>query len=259
LTASEASIVSAVPGTTRDVIEGAFAWKGRDFRLLDTAGVRRKSKVNQDIEYYSVNRAIKAMDDAEIVVLLVDAEEGLADQDKKIAALACEKGRGVVIALNKWDLKPDGPRAIKDAKQMINFRFGQMEWAPIVPLSAKNGLGVAELLNTCVKIHYQLNKKTETSAFNAALAKWQEQSPPPQGPRNRFKIKYGVQTGQNPVAFTVFVSRPEAMSGAYASYIKNRIRADLGYSLIPIELNIKASRQKWANGKPPSREAVPST
>jgi GTP-binding protein len=244
LTGSEGSIVSDIPGTTRDTIEGSFVWKGRDFFIIDTAGMRRKSKVTENIEYYSVNRAIKSFDEADIVILLIDAQEGLSDQDKKIASLACERGRAVIFALNKWDLMPQIKNTFAAVCDKIHFSFGQMEYAPIIPVSAKDGSGVKELLDTATKIAGQLTKKIETSAFNAALEKWQIESPPPSGPQTRFKIKYGVQVSANPVVFKLFVSRPRAVSQSYTSYICNKIRKDLGYSMIPIELQILPSRSE---------------
>ncbi|GHU41299.1 GTPase Der [Spirochaetia bacterium] len=241
LTASDNSIVSDIPGTTRDVLEGSFKWKDKIFVVADTAGIRRKAKVRENIEYYSVNRAIGVMDEVDIIILLIDAQEGLSDQDKKIAALACDKGRGVILALNKWDLMPDVKNAFNAAADRIRYFFGKMEWAPIIALSAKDGAGVAELLNTSVKMKEQLDTKIDTSAFNAALEQWQEESPPPSGPQTRFKIKYGVQISQNPVKFRIFVSRIQAMTTSYTSYICNKIRADLGFSKIPILLEVRSS------------------
>ncbi|MDR1104803.1 MAG: ribosome biogenesis GTPase Der, partial [Treponema sp.] len=121
LTSSSASIVSGIPGTTRDVVEGTFFWKGRAFEVLDTAGIRRKSKVTENIEYYSVNRAIKTIDNADIVFLVIDAEEGFSDQDKKIAALASERGRGIILVLNKWDRMPQVKNAFTAVQDRIRF------------------------------------------------------------------------------------------------------------------------------------------
>jgi GTP-binding protein len=236
LLGKEASIVSGIAGTTRDVVEGAFSYGGRMFVSLDTAGIRRKSKVDENIEYYSVNRAIKAIGKADVVILMIDAAEGLSDQDKKITALACEQGRGVILALNKWDTMPDTPNALKAVTDRIRFLFGRMEYAPILPLSAKNGDGVDTILKTAIKMHGQLTRKIETSTLNEALIRWQEQYPPPAGPQSRFSIKYGVQTSVNPVAFSFFVSRPYAVKRNYAAYIENQIRKTLGFSLIPVRL-----------------------
>jgi GTP-binding protein len=246
LTASEASIVSPVPGTTRDVVEGVFCYKNRRFHILDTAGIRRKSKVTENIEYYSVNRAIKSIDEADVVILLIDAQEGLSDQDKKIAALAHEKGRGIILGLNKWDAMPNLSGARRTASDRIHFCFGQMEFAPIIPVSALNGLGIGELLDTAVRLYRQLTRRVETGPLNQALQQWLEEYPPPAGKQTRFKVRYAVQVSDNPVKFIFFVSRPQAVGEAYIAYIRNRIRRDLGFSSIPILLELRASSKRKA-------------
>jgi GTP-binding protein len=234
-----ASIVSSIPGTTRDTVAGTFAWGGTDWETLDTAGIRRKSKVTDNVEYYSVNRAIKAAEESDIVILMIDATEGFADQDKKIARFASDRGRGLIIALNKWDEMPKIKNAVNAATDQVRYQFAQMGYAPVIPLSAKNGDGVVELLNTAKKISSQLNRHIETSAFNAALAKWATESPPPTGPSTHFKIRYGTQISANPVKFIVFVSRPQVVRDSYRSYICNKIRSDLGFSFIPVDVIIK--------------------
>jgi GTP-binding protein len=244
LTSSNASIVSDIPGTTRDVIEGSFQWKSRDFTLLDTAGIRRRTKVNENIEYYSVNRAIKTIDEADIVILLIDSAEGLSEQDKKIAALAHNKGRGIIMALNKWDTAPKIKNAFEAVRDRIHFMFGQMEFAPVLPISAKDGTGVDKLLNTAITMYSQLNTQVETSRLNQTLKRWLEENPPPSGPQTRFSVKYAVQSSSNPVQFIFFVSRPKAVSEAYISYLRNRIRKDLGFSFIPVEVKVRASRKE---------------
>ncbi|MCL2801362.1 MAG: ribosome biogenesis GTPase Der [Treponema sp.] len=241
LTGANASIVTDIPGTTRDTVEGRFKWKSKNFVILDTAGIRRKAKVTENIEYYSVNRAIKTINDADIIVLMIDAEEGLSDQDKKIAALAHDKGRGIILALNKWDMMPQEKYTFKNAEDRIHFQFGQMEYAPIIPVSAKDGTGVDKILNTAVKMYGQLNTHIGTSQLNQALERWLQENPPPSGPRTRFKVKYAVQKSANPVHFIFFTSRTRAVSDSYISYIKNKIRKDLGFSLIPVILEIKDS------------------
>jgi GTP-binding protein len=244
LTSSNASIVSDIPGTTRDVIEGSFRWKSRDFTILDTAGIRRRTKVNENIEYYSVNRAIKTIDEADIVILLIDSEEGLSEQDKKITALAHNKGRGIIMALNKWDTAPKVKNAFEAARDRIRFLFGKMEFAPVLPISAKDGTGVDKLLNTVITMYSQLNTQVETSRLNQHLQRWLEQNPPPSGPQTRFSVKYAVQSSANPVEFIFFVSRPKAVSEAYVSYLRNRIRKDLGFSFVPVEVKMRASSKK---------------
>lgn len=245
LLGTERSIVSDMPGTTRDVVEGHFEWKGREFTVLDTAGMRRKAKVTDDVEYYSVNRAIKTLDRADVVVLMIDASEGLSDQDKKIVKLATDKGRGVVFALNKWDTMPKIKNAFEASRDKLQYFFAQMAYAPVLPLSAKDGEGVDKLLKTVVDLFDQLNTRIETSRLNKAVHDWVETSPPPASPRARFKLRYAVQTGVNPVAFAIFATRPELVGDSYRSYLKNKIRADLGFKNVPIELEMRASRKRF--------------
>ncbi len=244
LTASESSLVSDVPGTTRDVVEGAFTYKNRDFLLLDTAGIRRKSKVTENVEYYSVNRAIKAIDDADIVFLMIDAQEGLSEQDKKIAGLAAEKGRGVIFALNKWDEMPAVKNTFEAVRDRLRFMFGKMEYAPVVAVSAKTGFGADKLLDAAIRLYGQLCRKTDTGPLNQALERWMTENPPPQGPQTRFKIKYAVQTSSRPVKFVFFASRSRSVSDSYISYLRNKMRKDLGLAEIPIEIEIRSSAKE---------------
>lgn len=242
LVGEEKSIVSDVAGTTRDIVEARFERGGRSFVVLDTAGIRRKGKVTENVEYYSVTRSIKVVQDCDVVVLMIDAAEGLTEQDKKIAAFAVAEGRGVVFALNKWDLMPDLKNAFEAARDKLRYFFGQMAYAPVLPLSAKSGEGVDKLVSTIVTLYAQLNRRIETSKLNKAVADWVEATPPPVGRRTRFKLRYAVQTSVNPQKFAIFASRPEAVAEAYIAFIRNKIREDLGMDKIPVELEIKASR-----------------
>ncbi|HHU36141.1 MAG TPA: ribosome biogenesis GTPase Der [Treponema sp.] len=245
LTGTNASIVTNIAGTTRDVVEGKFTWKGTNFKVLDTAGIRRKSRINEDIEYYSVNRAIKTLKNADIVFHMIDANEGLAEQDKKIIAHAASAGLGVVFVLNKWDTMDQDKKTFSTVVNRQKALFGQMEYAPVVALSALNGTGTNELLKAAVRLYGQLSKRIETSALNYALKEWLTAAPPPQGRVNKFKLRYMVQTQTNPVKFLVFATRPESITDSYLAYIRNRIREDLGFSEIPVVLNAKGSRKKW--------------
>jgi GTP-binding protein len=244
LTETESSIVSDVPGTTRDVVEGTFSYRDRRFRILDTAGIRRKTKVTENIEYYSVNRAIKSIEDADIVFLMIDAQEGLSDQDKKIAALAHDKGRGIIMVLNKWDTMPQIKNSFTAVADRMRFLFGQMEYAPILPVSAIDGSGIKDLLNTAIRLYGQLCRHIETAELNSALEKWLTENPPPIGPQTRFKVKYAVQVSDNPVKFVFFVSRIKAVPEPYVAYLRNRIRKDLGFSQIPLEIELRSSAPK---------------
>lgn len=246
LTHTNASIVSDYAGTTRDVVEGSFRYNGRDIQILDTAGIRRKAKVTENVEYYSVNRAIKTLDECDIAFIMIDATEGLADQDKKITSLAFERGRGVIFVLNKWDLMEDqSTKAIKQTKDWIQTMFGHMNWAPIVTLSAKNADGIKNLMNTALTIYEQLNRKVDTAALNMALKDWLFKYPPPATKAIHFKVRYMTQTSVNPVNFVIFATRPDNVPPSYVTYLKNRIREDLGFDQIPVQIEMKASRKEW--------------
>lgn len=246
LTHTEASIVSDYAGTTRDVVEGSFRYNGRDIQILDTAGIRRKKKVTENVEYYSVNRAIKTLDECDIAFIMIDAVEGLAEQDKKITSLAFERGRGVIFILNKWDLLEDqSNKTIRETKDWIQTMFGQMNWAPIVTMSAKNHDGLKNLMNTALEIYSQLNRKVDTAALNMALRDWLANYPPPATKAIHFKIRYMTQTSINPVNFLIFATRPDNVPLTYVSYLKNRIREDLGFDQIPVQIEMKASRTDW--------------
>lgn len=249
LTHSSSSIVSDYAGTTRDVVQGTFDFEGSHFRVLDTAGIRRKAKVNENVEYYSVNRAIKTLDETDVVFLLIDAQEGLAEQDKKIAALAHDRGRGVIFVLNKWDTQEQDKKTLKKAQENIRTMFGHMNYAPLLAISALEGKGIKDLLRTAVEVYEQLIRHVDTSSLNEALKDWLFEYPPPASRSFNFKIKYIIQKSSNPVQFLLFATRPEVVLPTYLAYLKNRIRADLGFDKIPILLEMKASRQKWEDHK----------
>lgn len=245
LTHTNASIVSDYAGTTRDTVEGDFEYNGQKFHVLDTAGIRRKVKVKEDIEYYSVNRAIKSLDKADVVFHMIDVQEGLSEQDKKIISLAYRRGRGIIFVLNKWDTQPQEKKAIRQAEENIKIMFAHMSFAPVVCISALEGKNIKILLNTALEVYKQLNKKIETSVLNTALKDWIAAFPPPAKFSTSFKIKYIVQTGSNPVDFLLFVTKPDVVQDSYLAFLKNKIRTDLGFDKIPIQLELKASRQKW--------------
>lgn len=245
LTHTQASIVSDYAGTTRDVVEGTFRYNGQDFRLLDTAGIRRKSKVKENVEYYSVNRAIKSLDECDVVFLMIDANEGLAEQDKKICSLAYERGRGIIFVLNKWDLHEQGRKALRQAEDDIRYWFGQMNYAPVIAISALEGDNMKLLMDTAVEMYSQLTKKIETSILNTALNDWIAHNPPPASKTMHFKIRYAVQNSVNPVGFIIFATRPTDVPETYITFLKNKIRVDLGFDKIPVQLELKASRTKW--------------
>jgi GTPase len=251
LTHTEASIVSDYAGTTRDVVEGSFRYNDKDFLVLDTAGIRRRAKVKENVEYYSVNRAIKTLDEADVVFLMIDAQEGLAEQDKKICSLAYERGRGIIFVLNKWDTQDQSRETFRKTQDYIKTMFGQMNWAPIIPISAKEGDGIKQLMDTALVLYSQLTRKIETAALNSALKDWLFKYPPPASKAIHFKIRYMTQTSSNPVSFLLFATSPDKVPGSYVTYLKNRIREDLGFDQIPVMLEMKASRTRWEQRNKP--------
>jgi GTP-binding protein len=239
LTESSASIVSDIPGTTRDIVEGKFSFEDRDFKVLDTAGIRRKKKVHESVEYYSVNRAIKSIEDSDVILLMIDSVDGLSDQDKKIAHLIVKKGKGVVLVLSKWDLQPDVPNAFEAVSDRVKFLFPILNFAPIVPLSALKNDGVEELLKTIIKVNTQLHNRVDTSALNSHLADWVEENEPPRSKKGRYKIKYMTQASANPVKFVVFINTKKGFPESYERYILKMIRADFGLTSIPINMDFR--------------------
>ncbi|MDY4611245.1 MAG: ribosome biogenesis GTPase Der [Sphaerochaetaceae bacterium] len=243
LTGSDISIVSDIPGTTRDVVQGGFSYKGSDFTVLDTAGIRRKSKVDEDVEYYSVNRAIKTIDICDVVLLMIDSVEGLSEQDKKIASLIVRRGKGVVLVLNKIDLLRGVGNELEAIKDRVRFLFPVLSFAPLVDISALEGKNIGKLLDTVWAVWRQLNKRTDTAQLNNALRTWVEAYQPPRGTTGHFKVYYGTQVSVAPVRFLFFVNRIKAFPAVYIQYLKNCIRRDLGFTLIPIEVDLRERRR----------------
>lgn len=241
LTKSSASIVSDIAGTTRDIVRGEFSHKGKKFILQDTAGIRKKSKVNEDIEYYSVVRAIKSLDNADVVLHLIDADSGLTDQDKKICVQAVNRGLPVIFVINKWDTVDAQKGTFKNYERNIKVMFGKMEYAPVCAISAIDGTGVNNMLNIVLQAFKQYTTQVETSALNLALKDWLTSYPPP---GNKFTFKYLVQTGTRPVRFLIFTNKVHNVTEQYMRYLQNKIRTDLGFSLIPVQLTVRSNRDK---------------
>lgn len=241
LTDRDLSIVSDIPGTTRDVVEGTFVSQKRSFRVLDTAGIRRKSKVEEDVEYYSVNRAIKTIEEADVVFLMIDAQEGLVDQDKKIASLVIRRGKGIILVLNKWDLMSKVGNQAQAVADRVRFVFPALDFAPLVPVSGMTGEGMDLLLKNCVNVWKQLNRRVETAKLNKALGEWTEYHPLPAVKGFQYKIRYITQVSANPLGFLAFVNRKKGFPETYVQFLRNQIRKDLGFSAVPFTLDLKQS------------------
>jgi GTP-binding protein len=242
LTGSDTSLVSDIPGTTRDVVEGRFEYRGVGYEVLDTAGIRRKQSVTENVEYYSVNRAIGSIAEADVVLLLVDAEKGLSEQDKKISRLVVERGRGLVLVLNKWDLMEGITNAFNAVSDRIRFVFPVLSFAPIVAVSATAETGFNRLLDTVYRVNRQLHQRVGTGELNRALEDWAEMTPPPYVRGKRVKLHYMTQVSAHPVVFVLFVSRSRGFPNSYQGYIVNRIREEFGFGDVPVKLELRESR-----------------
>ena len=239
----EASLVSEIAGTTRDTVSGRAEHKGRRLRVIDTAGMRRRAKVAENVEYYSVNRAVKAMFEADVTVLLIDTDEGLTEQDKKITAQAVKKGKTVVMALNKWDEKVPNKVRLKKAVDRVRFLFPVLDWAPIVPVSALEGHGVAKLLDTVVKADRQQNRRVDTAELNRAVSEWVDLTPPPTKKGRPFKVRYVTQVSVKPVRFVAFVNRKNGFPDSYRRFLINQVRREFGFDLVPVEMELREGRK----------------
>ncbi|RKX86066.1 MAG: ribosome biogenesis GTPase Der [Spirochaetes bacterium] len=238
LLGEEKAIVSDIPGTTRDTINGYFKFKSSDFKVVDTAGIRKKNKVNNSVEYYSVNRAIKTISESDIVYLLIDAEEGLTDQDKKIASLVIKKGSGIILVLNKWDRIKKVKNQLQAVKDRVRFLFPILGFAPLVATTALDGEGVDNLLDVSLRVWRQLNRRIDTARLNDAVSKWVKEYPIPVRGKN-IKLRYATQVEANPVKFIFFVNNKSGYPPRYSKYLENRIRRDLGFANVPVHLEIR--------------------
>ncbi len=235
----EHSLVDAVPGTTRDVVESEFQFGRRRFRLLDTAGMRRRSRVDEPLEYYSVNRAVATLNEADVVLLVIDAQKGVTEQDKKIAGLVVKRGCGVVLVLSKWDLMSGAPNEFEAFRDRARFVFPVLQFAPIVPVSARTGYGIKRMLRTAEQVNRELDRRVDTGQLNRALQAWVEDNPPPMVRGRRPKLLYATQTGTRPLVFVIFAGRKKDLPESYVTYIKNRIRDEYGFQRTPVRVEIR--------------------
>jgi len=243
LSGNELSLVSEIAGTTRDTVVSTLKYRGRHLRLIDTAGIRRKSRIVENAEYYSVNRAIMAMLSTDVTVLLIDADEGLSEQDKKIASQAVKKGCAVVMAINKWDKKTVNRAGLKRFLDKIYFQFPVLNWAPILPISALSGYGIERLLDTVIKVNKQQRRRVETSRLNRALGEWLDLKPVPTGTGRPYRIKYITQVSTRPARFIGFVNRKNGFPETYRRFLVNQIRRSFGFDLVPVKLELREGRK----------------
>ena len=233
-------IVSNVPGTTRDAIDTLFEWHDKQYTLIDTAGMRKKSKIYENVERFSVLRALRAVDRSDVVMMVLDAVEGVTEQDQRIAGYAHEKGRGIVLVVNKWDLVEKDSKTADQMAKKIKDDLIFVTYAPIVFVSALTGQRISRLLEVVDYVSEQQNLRLQTSSINDLLQEAMRMNPPPNTAGRRLKIYYVSQVAVKPPVFVFFVNDPELAHFSYIRYLENQIRATYGFEGTPIKLTFRA-------------------
>jgi len=242
----ERVITGEEAGITRDSIAVGVNWRGRGLLLYDTAGLRRKARVKERAERLSVGSALDAIRFAEIVILLVDAEIPFEKQDLQIAELIADEGRGIVIALNKWDLVDDKKSKLKELVGEAERLLPQIRGVPVVPITATKGEGLKRLMEAAFAAYGCWNKRVPTSALNRWLEYARERHPPPAVQGRRLKLRYMTQPNARPPTFVLFSSRPEKLPQAYRRYLVNGLREAFDLPGVPIRLNTRKGKNPYA-------------
>jgi GTPase len=236
LVGSERTIVSEIAGTTRDSIHTHYNLFQKEFVLIDTAGIRRKTKVHEDLEFYSVIRAIKAMDEADVCLLLLDAEKGLTQQDLNIFSLAVKKGKGIVVVVNKWDLVDKETNTSRDYTAKLKERFAPFTDLPIIFISAKEKTRIFKVIETALEVYENRSRKIPTSKLNDVMLKAVENYHAPVVRGNAIKIKYVSQLPTPVPSFAFFSNYPDDIKQPYRNYLENQMRKSFPLQGVPIRI-----------------------
>lgn len=239
-------------GITRDSIAIDWHWtdprsgETREVRLIDTAGMRKKKNVTEKLEKLSVADARRAVDFAEVVVLLLDATQGLEHQDLKIASLVLEEGRALMIAINKWDVAEDASKLFNGIRAALDDGLAQVRGLPLFAVSAKTGKGLDQMLAGAFELREAWSKRVSTSALNRWFDDAMEANPPPAPGGKRIKLRYITQAGTRPPRFVIFGSRLDLLPKSYERYLVNGIRAKLGFDAVPVRVTLKTNKNPYA-------------
>lgn len=237
-------IVSNIAGTTRDAIDTRVKWQGRDYVFIDTAGLRRKGKVKEEIERYSVIRTVTAVERANVVVILIDATEGVTEQDAKIAGIAHERGKGVIIAVNKWDAIEKDDKTIYKHTNRIREVLSYMPYAELIFISAKTGQRLHRLFETIDMVIENQTLRIQTGVLNEILTEAVAMQQPPSDKGKRLKIFYMTQVAVRPPTFVIFVNDKELMHFSYTRYLENKIREAFGFRGTSLKFIIRERGEK---------------
>ena len=232
-------------GITRDAISVELEWRGRPFRVFDTAGLRKKARVQERVEKLSTGDALRAVRFAEVVILLLDAEQAFETQDLRIADLAEREGRAVVVAINKWDAVDDKQATLRALRERFERLLPQLRGAPVVPVSALTGQGLDRLGAAVIETHRIWNRRVSTGELNRWLAARLEEHPPPAPSGRRIRLRFMTQVTARPPSFVLFCSRPEALPESYKRYLVNGLRGDFGFGGVPIRLALRKGENPY--------------
>jgi ribosome-associated GTPase EngA len=248
LLGEERMITGPEAGITRDAIASELEWNGRSLRLFDTAGLRRKMRVEGRAEELSVGDALKAIRFAEVVVLLVDAEHPFEKQDLQIADLIAEEGRALVIAINKWDLVRDPQKRLRELREECQRLLPQVKGVSLVSVSALGGTGLDKLMHAILAADELWNRRLPTHALNQWLQNAVDAHSPPAVSGRRIKLRYITQANARPPTFVLFCSRPKALPDSYSRYLVNSLRDSFDMPGVPIRLNLRKGANPYARG-----------
>lgn len=237
-------IVSDIAGTTRDAIDTRVNWQGREYVFIDTAGLRRKGKIREEIERYSVIRTVTAVERASVVVIMIDATEGVTEQDAKIAGIAHERGKGVIIAVNKWDAIEKNDKTIYRHTERIREVLAYMPYAELIFISAKTGQRLHKFFETIDAVIENQTLRVQTGVLNEILAEAVAMQQPPSDKGKRLKIFYMTQVAVRPPTFVIFVNDKELMHFSYIRYIENKIRDAFGFRGTSLKFIIRERGEK---------------
>jgi GTP-binding protein len=237
-------IVSPTAGTTRDAVDSMYQYYGRKYILVDTAGIRSRGKVSQGVEKYSVMRAVKGLSRADVALVLIDAAEGITEQDERIAGLVNEEGKGLILILNKWDLLQDKEDAYKRFMADIQQRLKFADYAPVFTISAKTRQRITKVFDEIDLVVAESEKRVPTAELNRVFERLTAAHEPPLYRGKRVKYYYITQVGIKPPTFVVFVNYPDGVHFSYLRYIENNLRESFGFSGTPVRIFAKRRREE---------------
>ena len=229
-------IVSDIEGTTRDAIDTSFKHNGEKYTIVDTAGIRKRGKVYENTERYSVMRSMSAIENSDIALLVLDASTGIREQDKHVAGYAHEAGRGVIIVVNKWDVPEKNSTTMKEFTDTIRKEFQYLDYAPIIFVSAKTGQRVPDILKLVKQVHVNQNRRIQSSVLNDLLLEATQITPTPLVNGKRLRIYYMTQVATNPPSFVVFVNEQELLHFSYQRFLINQLRQNFDFVGTPIKI-----------------------